>query len=147
MQINLQDTTKLQESDMIKSEIIAKLCEKMPNLPEKLIADAVGEIIEHMTETLCQNRRIEIRGFGSFSLHYRPPRKAHNPKTGERLLTEAKYSPHFKPGKLLKDRVNDSKDRVDIKNDFTDPSTHDDDDDRSSSGSSGHDSYMSRAQY
>lgn len=131
---------------MIKSEIIAKLCEKMPNLPEKLIADAVSEIIEHMTETLCQNRRIEIRGFGSFSLHYRPPRKAHNPKTGERLLTDAKYSPHFKPGKLLKDRVNDSKDRVDIKNDFTEGDAHDDEE-RSSGGDSGHGSYASRAQY
>lgn len=129
---------------MIKSEIIAKLCEKNPNMPEKLIADAVGEIIEHMTETLCQNRRIEIRGFGSFSLHYRPPRKAHNPKTGERLLTEAKYSPHFKPGKLMKERVNESRNHVPIHDDFSEPSG---DDDESSSGSGSSDAFLSRAQF
>lgn len=131
---------------MIKSEIIARLCEKMPNLPEKLIADAVGEIIEHMTETLCQNRRIEIRGFGSFSLHYRPPRKAHNPKTGERLLTEAKYSPHFKPGKLMKERINGSRSNVPIHEDFSDASGEDGES-GSDQGSNSNSSYLSRAQF
>ncbi len=62
-----------------------------------------------MSEALIHGQRIEIRGFGSFSLHYRPPRNAHNPKTGEKVVTEAKYSPHFKPGKELRERVNSSR--------------------------------------
>ena len=63
-----------------------------------------------MSDSLIKGRRIEIRGFGSFSLHYRPPRNAHNPKTGERVVTVAKYSPHFKPGKGLRDLINQSRD-------------------------------------
>ena len=59
-----------------------------------------------MGDTLSNGDRIEIRGFGSFSLHYRPPRKAHNPKTGEKLMTEPKHAAHFKPGKELRDQIN-----------------------------------------
>ena len=67
-----------------------------------------------MSKSLILGRRIEIRGFGSFTLHYRAPRKAHNPKTGERVVTEAKYSPHFKPGKALRERINESKEHCKI---------------------------------
>jgi integration host factor subunit beta len=70
-----------------------------------------------MSEALIQGKRIEIRGFGSFSLHFRPPRRAHNPKTGQKVVTEAKYSPHFKPGKELRERVNASKDKTLIQED------------------------------
>ena len=94
---------------MIKSELIANLAAKMTNLPEKQVADSVNKILDIMSRELVKGNRIEIRGFGSFSLHYRPPRNAHNPKTGEKVVTEAKYSPHFKPGKELRERVDASK--------------------------------------
>lgn len=97
---------------MIKSELIAGLAEKMTHLPEKKVADGVNKIIELMSTALTEGTRIEIRGFGSFSLHHRPPRSAHNPKTGERVVTKEKFSPHFKPGKELKERVNASRQKV-----------------------------------
>ena len=88
----------------------------MTGLSEKQINDAVNCILDLMTESLLNNQRIEIRGFGSFSLHYRPPRNAHNPKTGEKVTTVAKYTPHFKPGKDLRDRVNESRKKIKLKN-------------------------------
>jgi integration host factor subunit beta len=91
---------------LIKSELIAEISKQLSHLPEKDIALAVNSIIEQMSNVLSQGGRIEIRGFGSFSLHYRPPRKAHNPKTGEKLVTEPKYAVHFKPGKELREHVN-----------------------------------------
>ncbi len=94
---------------MIKSELIAHISAKMMHLPEHQVTDGINHILKLMSESLISGQRIEIRGFGSFTLHYRAPRKAHNPKTGERVVTEAKYSPHFKPGKALKDRINESK--------------------------------------
>ncbi|KTD24211.1 MULTISPECIES: integration host factor subunit beta [Legionella] len=100
---------------MIKSELIATLAAKMTHLPEKQVADCINRILELMSEALIQNKRIEIRGFGSFSLHYRPPRNAHNPKTGEKVVTEAKHSPHFKPGKELRERVDASRAKFPLK--------------------------------
>ncbi|KTD19589.1 integration host factor subunit beta [Legionella londiniensis] len=94
---------------MIKSELIANLAAKMTHLPEKQVTQCVNTILDLMSDALVQGQRIEIRGFGSFSLHYRPPRNAHNPKTGEKVVTEAKYSPHFKPGKELRERVDASR--------------------------------------
>lgn len=94
---------------MIKSELISRLCRRFPNIDEDTIAEATNALIKKMSESLCDGRRIEIRGFGSFSLHYRPVRKAHNPKTGERVETQPKYSPHFKPGKDLKNLVDQMK--------------------------------------
>ncbi len=94
---------------MIKSELIDNLSAKMMHLPEKQVADSINHIIELMSTTLIDKGRIEIRGFGSFSLHYRPPRNAHNPKTGEKVVTAAKYSPHFKPGKELRERIDASR--------------------------------------
>jgi len=61
-----------------------------------------------MSNALANGERIEIRGFGSFSLHYRPPRMGRNPKTGETVELAGKYVPHFKPGKEMRDRVNES---------------------------------------
>ncbi|MFT4058166.1 MAG: integration host factor subunit beta [Legionella sp.] len=94
---------------MIKSELITKIAEQMTHLTEKQVADGINKILELMSNALIKNQRIEIRGFGSFSLHYRPPRNAHNPKTGEKVVTQAKYSPHFKPGKELRERVDASR--------------------------------------
>ena len=94
---------------MIKSELITRLSEKMTHLTEKQIADAVNTILKTMSHALVEGNRIEIRGFGSFSLHVRLPRRAHNPKTGEKVITKKKRTPHFKPGKELRDRINASK--------------------------------------
>lgn len=94
---------------MIKSDIINKICRKLNNLPEHTIASSVNCILEEISHNLAQNNRIEIRGFGSFCLHHHAPRDAHNPKTGEKVYTNAKYSPHFKTGKELRDRVNKAK--------------------------------------
>lgn len=97
---------------MIKSELIATLAAEMTRLPEKQVTDGINRILDLMSQALIDGKRIEIRGFGSFSLHYRPPRNAHNPKTGEKVVTEAKYSPHFKPGKELRERVDASRGRI-----------------------------------
>ena len=94
---------------MIKSELIEHIAARMTHLTEKQVADGTNKILELMRNALVNNQRIEIRGFGSFSLRYRPPRNAHNPKTGEKVVTEAKYSPHFKPGKELRERVDTSR--------------------------------------
>lgn len=99
---------------MIKSDLIKNLSAKLTHLPERTISNGVNHLIQLMSDALTQGQRIEIRGFGSFSLHFRPPRNAHNPKTGERVTTAPKYSPHFKPGKELKERVDMSKHRYPI---------------------------------
>ncbi len=93
---------------MTKSELIEELAKKNPNLPYKNIETAVKTMLEQMSESLESGDRIEIRGFGSFSLHYRPPRDGRNPKTGASVSLSAKYVPHFKPGKELRERVNQS---------------------------------------
>lgn len=103
------EAAKAGPSMLIKSQLIAELCKHFPSLPEKDIALAVNHIIEHMSSTLSNGGRIEVRGFGSFNLHFRPPRRAHNPKTGEKLVTAPKYAVHFKPGKELRERVNGSR--------------------------------------
>ena len=102
---------------MIKSELIENLSAKMTHLPEKQVTDGINHILELMSTALIKGKRIEIRGFGSFSLHYRPPRNAHNPKTGEKVITDAKFSPHFKPGKELRERVDASKELRPIQED------------------------------
>jgi integration host factor subunit beta len=91
---------------LIKSQLIAEISKQLSHLPEKDIALSVNSVLEQMSTTLSDGGRIEIRGFGSFCLHYRPPRKAHNPKTGEKLVTQPKYAAHFKPGKELREQVN-----------------------------------------
>jgi integration host factor subunit beta len=96
---------------LIKSQLIAEISKKLPHLPEKDIILCINSIIDQMSDVLSNGGRIEIRGFGSFCLHYRPPRKAHNPKTGEKLITNPKYAVHFKPGKELRERVNASRDK------------------------------------
>lgn len=102
---------------MIKSELIENIAARMTHLSEKQVADSINHILDLMSDALIKGRRIEIRGFGSFSLHYRPPRNAHNPRTGERVITAAKYSPHFKPGKALRERINESRQSHPIEND------------------------------
>ncbi len=91
---------------MTKSELIEILADKLSHLSAKDVEIAVKEILEMMAQTLAKGERIEIRGFGSFSLHYRAPRVGRNPKTGDSVDLEGKYVPHFKPGKELRERVN-----------------------------------------
>ncbi len=91
---------------MTKSELIEVLAAKNGHLNHKDVELAVKSLIEQMSQSLSTGNRIEIRGFGSFSLHYRPPRMGRNPKTGEAVALAAKYVPHFKPGKELRERVN-----------------------------------------
>jgi len=102
---------------MVKSELITRIAEKQDSLTLKDVELGVNHILERMSAELSNGQRIEIRGFGSFSLHYRPPRRAHNPKTGERVYTQEKYTPHFKPGKDLRERVNASRLTTAIKDD------------------------------
>ena len=91
---------------MTKSELIEVLSRKQLQLAYKDIELAVKTILEYMSSSLSNGERIEIRGFGSFSLHYRPARSGRNPKSGEPVSLPAKYVPHFKPGKELRERVN-----------------------------------------
>ncbi len=91
---------------MTKSELIELLAVKNSHLNHKDVELAVKGLLEQMSLSLATGQRIEIRGFGSFSLHYRPPRMGRNPKTGDSVALAAKYVPHFKPGKELRERVN-----------------------------------------
>jgi len=98
---------KLEENLMTKSELIEILARKRRDIPYKDVEQAVKSLLEQMSESLANGERIEIRGFGSFSLHFRPPRIGRNPKTGDAVTLSGKYVPHFKPGKELRERVND----------------------------------------
>ena len=93
---------------MTKSELIEILAEQHAHVPVKDVENAVKEILEQMAGSLSTSDRIEIRGFGSFSLHFRAPRTGRNPKTGDTVELDGKHVPHFKPGKELRDRVNES---------------------------------------
>lgn len=91
---------------MTKSELIEAIAHRQSHLNAKDVELAVKYLIEVMSNSLASGERIEIRGFGSFSLHFRPPRIGRNPKTGEAVALSGKYVPHFKPGKDLRERVN-----------------------------------------
>lgn len=91
---------------MTKSELIEILVRKQTQLGYRDVELAVKTMLEQMGQTLATGRRIEIRGFGSFSLHFRPPRLGRNPKSGDPVSLPAKHVPHFKPGKELRERVN-----------------------------------------
>ena len=90
---------------MTKSDLIARLAERFPQLVAKDADFAVKMILDAMSEALVKGDRIEIRGFGSFSLNYRPPRVGRNPKSGEKVDVPEKWVPHFKAGKELRERV------------------------------------------
>lgn len=90
---------------MTKSELIEKLLAKQPTLPAKEIENMVKDILEFISQSLEKGDRVEVRGFGSFSLHHRQPRLGRNPKTGDSVNLSAKSVPYFKAGKELKARV------------------------------------------
>ncbi|NMG33116.1 integration host factor subunit beta [Azoarcus sp. TTM-91] len=93
---------------MTKSELIAQLAARFPQLVAKDADYAVKMILDAMTDALARGDRIEIRGFGSFALNYRPPRVGRNPKSGEKVHVPEKHVPHFKAGKELRERVDGS---------------------------------------
>ena len=93
---------------LTKSDLIDNLSKNQTHLAYKDVELAVKSLIEMMSSSLSTGKRIEIRGFGSFSLHYRPPRTGRNPKSGDKVSLSGKHVPHFKPGKELRIRVNDS---------------------------------------
>ena len=93
---------------MTKSELIARLAERFPQLVAKDADFAVKMILDAMSDALVRADRIEIRGFGSFALNYRPPRTGRNPKSGEKVSVPSKWVPHSKAGKELRERVDQS---------------------------------------
>lgn len=101
---------------MTKSKLIEILLQEQPHLKLEDVELAVKTILDLMSQSLADGERIEIRGFGSFCLHYRPPRIGRNPKSGEPVTLSEKHVPHFKPGKQLRERVNNQINKLDIVN-------------------------------
>jgi len=99
---------------VVKSELVRALKEKLPELQVKDVELALNCILGQLANAIVQGERIEIRGFGSFNLHHRPPRIARNPKTGEAINLPAKVALHFKPGREMRDRVNAARDKCGI---------------------------------
>ena len=91
---------------MTRSDLVEVLEQEQNQLSERDVELAVKTMLERMSEALASGERIEIRGFGSFTLHFREPRIGRNPKTGESVALPGRYAPHFKPGKALRERVN-----------------------------------------
>ncbi len=102
------DTDSSNTASIAKSELISRLAGRQTQLSEEDVELAVETILEQMSVGLIDGGRVEIRGFGSMSLHYRPPRIGRNPKTGVKVQVPEKFVPHFKPGTNLRDRVNQS---------------------------------------
>ena len=100
---------------IVRSEFAAGLAAKVSYLSEQDAHDSINYIIALMGSAIAIGKRIEIRGFGSFTLNYRPPRSAHNPRTGERVITAEKHTIHFRPGKELSERVDASRTNPNIK--------------------------------
>ena len=99
---------------MVKSELLRKLNEQLPELQEDDVELALNCLLGQLTEALAQGERIEIRGFGSFDCRLRPPRIGRNPKTGATVHLPATTAIHFKPGKAMRDRVNAARDQCRI---------------------------------
>lgn len=98
----------MDRNTVTKSELIESIAERYEMLSSRDVELAIKTMIDSMAQVLATGGRIEIRGFGSFSLHYRAPRTGRNPKTGDTVELTGKHVPHFKPGKELRDRVNES---------------------------------------
>ena len=91
---------------MTKSELTKRIAQTQPHLVEQDVAMAVNMMLEYMTACLAGSGRIEIRGFGSFSVRFRRTRVGRNPRTGTPVSLPARYAPNFKPGKRLRERLN-----------------------------------------
>ncbi len=98
--------TERTDNSLTKSDLIESLSRNQNHLAPKDVELAVKGLLEKMSQELAGGSRIEIRGFGSFSLHFRAARMGRNPKSGDAVALRGKYVPHFKPGKELRERVN-----------------------------------------
>ncbi len=101
------------EHNLNRSDLISRMTQRQPSVSQAMLTEVQMEecvrvLLDQMVASLASGKRIEIRGFGSFALHHRQPRLGRNPKTGESVFVSAKAVPHFKPGKALRDAVNDS---------------------------------------
>jgi integration host factor subunit beta len=93
---------------MTKSELIERITTARPDWTQQTVSSSVGALLEQMAASLIQGERIEVRGFGSFSIRKHPPRMSRNPKTGESIQLKARNAPYFRPGKELAERVQQS---------------------------------------
>ncbi len=91
---------------MIRSELIQKIADENPHLYQRDVERIVNTIFEEITNAMARGDRVELRGFGAFSVKKRDARIGRNPRTGESVQVEEKYVPFFKTGKLLRDRLN-----------------------------------------
>ena len=98
----------LELNAMTRSDLIAALAARFPKLMDKDAEISVKEILDAIGQSLSRGDRVEIRGFGSFALNSRPARIGRNPKTGEKVQVPPKYVPHFKAGKDMRDRIDQS---------------------------------------
>jgi integration host factor subunit beta len=101
----------LGESGLNRLELIERLSQKLKYISYYDVDQSVKTILKIMARSLANDERIEIRGFGSFTLHHLPARMGRNPKTSETITLPAKSSPHFKPGKILRKLVNEGMDK------------------------------------
>ena len=91
---------------MIKSELVQRIAEKNPHLYQRDVENIVNSILDEITKALAEGNRVELRGFGAFSVKNRPSRSGRNPRTGESVFVEEKWVPFFKTGKELRERLN-----------------------------------------
>jgi integration host factor subunit beta len=105
----MDDLERSDSSTITRSELVERLAQAFPQLLPRDVELAVKTLLDTMSQALAEGKRIELRGFGSFVMHHRPPRQGRNPKSGEAVMVPAKHVPHFKPGKELRERVDFSK--------------------------------------
>ena len=91
---------------MIKSELVQRLAEMNPHLYQRDVENIVNAVLDEITQSLAAGRRVELRGFGAFSVKHRPARTGRNPRTGEAVEVEERWVPFFKTGKELRERLN-----------------------------------------
>jgi len=94
------------EDDMIKSELVQMIADRNPHLYYRDVENIVNAILDEITGALAEGNRVELRGFGAFSVKHRPARMARNPKTGTKVSVDEKWVPFFKTGKELRERLN-----------------------------------------
>jgi integration host factor subunit beta len=101
----MDDLERSDTSTITRSELVEGLAQAFPQLLPRDVELAVKTLLDTMSQALAEGKRIELRGFGSFVMHHRPPRQGRNPKSGEAVMVPEKHVPHFKPGKELRERV------------------------------------------
>jgi integration host factor subunit beta len=100
-----EQSNRFKPIPMTRSDLVTRLAERFSQLTQRDTEFAVKTILDAMSDALARGHRIEIRGFGSFSINRRPPRNGRNPRSGEQVLIPEKLVPHFKPGKALREAV------------------------------------------